>query len=176
MKRITTLTLFLVFACGNLATQIQEKTTKFNEYSVRTGTNRQGAFIQLIKKGIIIFERVGGEGSYNKVDTVDFNGDGLEDYVFSYKFEDYFNLAIILSEPSQKYILKSLGDYNYPDIYCEDFVNSDTSYLANFIIKDVQNDQTKEILINCLVKGNKLIKTCLTDTILLQSTSSYNLK
>jgi len=30
---------------------------------------------------------------------------------------------------------------------------SDTSYLVNFIIKDIQHDQIKEIIINCLEKG-----------------------
>jgi hypothetical protein len=120
MKRLSSLALIMVFACSNMAIPRQEKLTKFNEYSIRSGINRQGAYIQLIKNGAILFDRSAGEGKYNMVDTVDFNGDGLEDFVFSYLFEDYFNLGIIISEANQKYKFKSLGDYNYPDIYCGD--------------------------------------------------------
>jgi len=176
--------MLLVFACGKQSntkqilqpekvtqesltseTVITEKISRFNDYSIRTGLDDQGAYIQLIKNGTVLLERLGGEGIYNKIDVIDFNGDGFEDFIFSYLFEDYFNLGLILSESDLKYDLKSLGNYSFPEVYCDDFVMSDTVYLLNYLIIDANHNMTKRIIINCLEKEDSLLKTCLTDTI-----------
>jgi len=91
-----------------------ETILSYKEYKVITGLDNQGAYIQLLKDGTAILERSGGDGNYSKLDTVDFNRDGHEDFVFSYLFEDYFNLEYFYQKTDLKYELKSLGNYNYP--------------------------------------------------------------
>lgn len=184
MKIVTATLVILVCACGRnsntkqilqpekitlekstVETLITEKTSRFKDYSIKTGLNNQGSYIQLIKKGAVLLERIGGEGLYNKIDTIDFNRDGFEDYIFSYLFEDYFNLGIIVSESDLKYEFKSLGDYSYPEVYCDDFEMSDTVFLHNFMVIDTSHNLSKRIIVNCLEKEGSLMKTCLTDTI-----------
>lgn len=80
MKIVTATLVILVCACGRnsntkqilqpekitlekstVETLITEKTSRFKDYSIKTGLNNQGSYIQLIKKGAVLLERIGGE-------------------------------------------------------------------------------------------------------------------
>jgi hypothetical protein len=157
MKKIFIFSILFILNCIGICQEPQSKS--FKNYTVKYGVNSRGSFIQVIEQGKVLFEEKGSEGSFDQIDTIDFNKHKKQDFIFSETFEDNFNIGIILSFNNTSYKYKSFGEFMSPALYCENFQISDTLYLKNYVVKK------NRIFINCLVKNGKIIPTCMADTI-----------
>lgn len=159
------MSILLVFQLGSFPNSLQittlenERRFNFGKYVVVTGSNVKGSAISILERGKIIYKNQGGDGIFSAIDTVDINQDKRLDFVFSYAFDDYTNLGILVSKGKRnKYEIISITDEIYKNQDCSfEPYQPDDKRIKDFILTDIDGDGKIDILTNAIVNSNSKI-------------------
>ncbi len=151
--KVVILLMFFVNLCSSQC-RYKESSIKnenkfsFGEYIVVTGSCDKGSIISISRRGKNVFRSCRGDGKYAAIDTMDINQDKKMDFVFSYAFDDYSSLGIIVSTRGRgRYEIISIEDDLYSDQDCsvEPYQVNDVR-IKDFILTDFDKDGKKDIL------------------------------
>ncbi len=103
----------------------------------------------------LLYDNHTGDGfAYFSVDTLFLNSDHIPDFIFGYKMEDYSVIAALVSTGPGNY--KELDIIHIFDPLTYDSTHpADNDSLYTFILKDVDNDNRRDIVTNVVIStGN----------------------
>jgi hypothetical protein len=169
MKTFILFALFFFIAGIKCKSQDFIKVYNFGDYRVETGFCKSNTSLKIYKQNKIVYSDCSGDGvGYFLVNTMYLNNDNVPDFIFGYKMEDYSLVGLLLSKNTSPFYgsidIKEIFDpLTYGNIKI-----SKNETIKPLILRDIDNDGRKDILINIIENNNnksvKVIKG-FTDTI-----------
>jgi hypothetical protein len=173
------LILLLLFSCKSIETTtnnsryssgieygknepIKAKELIFGNYKFISGYSNTAASLGMYFKGKQINFWSSIEGAFDTIMKVNLNNDQIADFLIENIFEDGSTLYALVSKDVTEFEKKKITD-NYYGTYCIE--GSDTLYnLLPFLIKDIDNNMTNEVIVNLAKINNQIIAISCTDT------------
>jgi hypothetical protein len=140
---------------------IEEKKFNFGKYKIITGGCDSGSAVFILKHKKIVFQNFGGDGIFMSFDTISITNDHIPDFIFTYAFDDYTTLGMLLScKDRKRFRILNLTDNIFKSIDCSlEPYSIDDNRIKDFIISDINNDGLKEVITLAVQNPNHSI-TC----------------
>ncbi len=148
-----TLLFFLFSYCSSPNRPIEkslqyEKRWNYGKVTVVTGFDGQNPVIEILKGGVQVFIKKGGDAAYGDIDTLDINKDGMLDFVFESKYEDGSTIGMLVSiKKKRTYKIFNIADniLNKYDCSTVPYDQGD-SRLKSFVLVDIDKNGKRDIV------------------------------
>lgn len=125
-----------------------------SEYTTKVQYDKSGFNIEIYKNDIVYFTTYVQDAMFMKIDSFDYNEDGIPDYVYSISYDDHYKIGFLISHDKAKY-LHRIYNKEYSTVANSDKYIDSYPEVADFIITDVDDDYYDDIMVNVLLKDDK---------------------
>lgn len=150
--------LIMINVVGKAQKSLVSQKYYFKNFVLETSSCKDGADITIFKNNKIIYKACFVDAfRFEHIDETHINADGISDFIYSLQMDDYSIIGILVSNPKVPFY----KSFDIIDVFSADTYKNITlakdEEIKEFLITDNNNDKEKEILINVILKNNKII-------------------
>lgn len=158
MKMLLLTFFILYFSEDSICQNKYTKKYYFGLYSVETGFCNEMTGIKVYNENKLFYSNCFGDGAgYDNVDTMKLNTDSIPDFIFSYQMGEYTWIGMLVSQIDKKYTYIDVLDVFDPYTYDSVIKQKKGEQLCSYVLMDVNNDGTKDIVTNIVLSQGKYI-------------------